>query len=48
MYICKKYLKKYENETAKAAFWFVIASVIQKALSFITVPVFTRVMSKEQ
>lgn len=36
------------NITMKAAFWFVFASVFQKALSFITVPIFTRVMTSNQ
>lgn len=33
---------------AKAAFWFVLCSVIQKSLAFITVPIFTRIMPPEQ
>lgn len=43
-------LKDYRkwNPAMKAAFWFIFASIVQKALSFITVPVFTRVMEIEQ
>jgi O-antigen/teichoic acid export membrane protein len=45
-----KDLKNYSNWniTVKAAFWFVVTSMIQKAFSFITVPIFTRIMSTEQ
>lgn len=41
---------KYRNLslTAKAALWFVVCSLLQKAAAFITVPVFTRLMSTEQ
>lgn len=43
-------LKKYNviSIQAKAALWFVICSFLQKGISFITVPVFTRLMSTEQ
>lgn len=43
-------LKNYRSWSIqmKAAFWFVCMSMIQKALSFITVPLFTRVMETEQ
>lgn len=43
-------LKNYKkwSPAMKAAFWFIFASMIQKALSFITVPIFTRVMETEQ
>ncbi len=33
---------------AKAALWFTFCSVLQKGISFITVPIFTRIMSSEQ
>lgn len=36
------------NPTVKATFWFIICSLIQKAFSFITVPIFTRIMITEQ
>ena len=32
---------------AKAALWFTICSFLQKGISFITVPIFTRLMSTE-
>ncbi len=32
----------------KAAVWFVICSILQKGIQFITVPIFTRIMSTEQ
>jgi len=33
---------------AKATIWFMVCSVIQKGLSFITTPIFTRLMTQEQ
>ena len=33
---------------AKSALWFTFATVLQKGVSFITVPIFTRIMSTEQ
>lgn len=33
---------------ARAALWFVICSMLQKCISFITVPIFTRIMSTDQ
>lgn len=41
---------KFENIsiTAKAAFCFMLCSTIQKAISFITTPVFTRIMTTEE
>jgi len=43
-------LKNYKNWslTTKAAFWFIVVSLIQKGFSFITVPIFTRVITQEQ
>ena len=40
-------LEKYKNMSvaSKAALWFVICSLIQKGISFITIPIFTRIMS---
>lgn len=45
-----KLLQKYNNITiqAKAAFWFTMCSFLQKGISFVTVPIFTRLMSTEQ
>lgn len=33
---------------AKAAIWFVVCNLLQKGINFITVPIFTRLMSTEQ
>ena len=45
-----KLLKKYNelNIQAKAAIWFVVCSILQKGISFITVPIFTRLLTTEQ
>lgn len=45
-----KALEKYKSLSveAKAALWFTICNIIQKGISTITVPVFTRLMSPEQ
>jgi len=42
--------KQYKNLSvvAKAAMWFTFATVFQKGISFITVPIFTRLMTTEQ
>lgn len=34
--------------TVRASIWFVICSVLQKAIAFLTTPIFTRLMSTEQ
>lgn len=43
-------VKKYKKlpTSIKATFWFVIASFLQKGISFITVPIFTRLLTAEQ
>lgn len=43
-------LNKYKKMSvqAKAALWFTFCSILQKGISFITVPIFTRIMSAEQ
>lgn len=43
-------LKKFENMSvqAKATIWFIICSFLQRGISFITVPIFTRVLTTEQ
>jgi O-antigen/teichoic acid export membrane protein len=43
----KKILKRYKNiaAPAKASLWFMIASILQNGISFITVPIFTRLLS---
>lgn len=45
-----KALEKYNNMSiqAKSAIWFAMSSVLQKGISFITVPIFTRLLSSEQ
>ena len=46
----KNALQKYRNSSPvfKATVWFMLCSIIQKAISLITVPVFTRMLSQEQ
>ena len=46
----KKLLTKYRNMSvvAKAALWFTFATMLQKGISFLTVPVFTRIMQPDQ
>lgn len=48
--LTKNLISKYQKMSApvKASFWFVVCSFIQKGISFITVPLFTRLMSAEQ
>ena len=42
-------LKKYKdmNQEAKAGIWFVFCSFLQKGIAFITIPVFTRILSTD-
>jgi len=46
----KNILEKYKNMNVmvKASIWFTICSIIQKGISVITLPIFTRIMSIEQ
>ena len=46
----EKSLQVYKNIPlpAKASMWFVVCSVIQKGIAFITTPIFTRMMSTEE
>lgn len=46
----KKLLKKYNDIpiAAKAALWFMFCSVVQKSISLITTPIFTRIMTTTQ
>lgn len=46
----KKLLSMYKNMAApvKASLWFVFASVVQKGISFITTPIFTRLLTTEE
>jgi len=50
MSFVKKALKKYNTIPlpAKAALWFVVCSVLQKSIAMLTMPIFTRIMTKEQ
>lgn len=44
------FIERYKKMSvvAKSALWFTFATVLQKGVSFITVPIFTRIMSTEQ
>ena len=46
----KKVFAKYKHfpEAVKASLWFTICSILQKGISFITVPIFTRMLSTEE
>lgn len=48
--ILTKIVKKYTslNEPVKASLWFMICSIIQKGISILCTPVFTRLMTQEQ
>ena len=48
--ILKKALQKYKSlaVVAKATMWFLICNVIQKSISLLTTPIFTRIMTTEQ
>ena len=50
MAIVDKIMKKYNELSVqtKAAFWFTGCSFLQKGISFITVPIFTRIMATEE
>lgn len=50
MALLNKIMKKYNELSVqtKAAFWFTGCSFLQKGISFITVPIFTRMMSTEE
>ena len=45
-----KFIDKYKSMSvqAKAAIWFVVCSCLQKGISFITVPIFTRLLTTEE
>ena len=45
----KKYLHEYNNisPVVKAGLWFTVCNLLQKGISFITVPIFTRIMTSE-
>ena len=45
----KKLINKYKKVPlpAKASLWFVVCSFLQKGISFITTPIFTRIMTSD-
>lgn len=46
----KRFLKYYSNlpAPAKASLWFIITSLIQKGVTVVTIPIFTRLLTPEQ
>lgn len=50
MSIIRTFFNKYKNipTAVKASLWFIIASIIQKGISFLTTPIFTRIMTTEE
>lgn len=46
----KKLIKKYQNTppALRAGLWFTVCNFLQKGISFITVPIFTRLLSTEE
>ena len=50
MSIFKRVLDKYNSfsEPLKASFWFTVCGVVQKGISILTTPIFTRLLTKEQ
>lgn len=50
MSIIKRILKKYNDIpiAAKATLWFIFCSTVQKCISVVTTPIFTRIMTTEQ
>lgn len=46
----RRFINSYKRMSivAKAALWFTLATILQKGISFITVPIFTRIMTTEQ
>lgn len=48
--VVNKYLKKYNDIpiAAKASLWFMFCSILQKSISLLTTPIFTRIMTTEQ
>lgn len=45
-----KFLEKYKStpKEIKASFWYIICSILQKGVSIITLPIFTRILTLEQ
>lgn len=44
--LCEKYLDA--SDAVKASFWFVVSNVLQKGISLLTTPIFTRILTTEQ
>ena len=46
----KRLFDKYSNMsiTVKSGIWFTLCNFIQKGISFITIPIFTRIMSTQE
>lgn len=46
----KKIINKYKSmpDGIKASFWFMMCNILQKAVSFITIPIFTRLLSANE
>ena len=46
----KKALSKYKNspQAFKASFWFAVCSFLQKGISLLTTPIFSRLLSSEE
>ena len=37
-----------KNQALKSGFWFAICNIVQKSVMFITVPIFTRMMTSSE
>ena len=50
MKVLGEFIRKYKNMsvTSKATLWFMTCTLVQKGLSFITTPIFTRLLTTEQ
>ena len=46
----KRFINLYKNlsNEAKASAWFVVCNIIQKGISFFTIPIFTRLLTTEE
>ena len=50
MTLMNKFLSKYRNmsKPVKASLWFTLCNIMQKGIQFVTIPIYTRMMSTEQ
>lgn len=48
--VVKQIIKKYVNipKAAKASLWFILCSIMQRGITFLTTPIFTRVLSTDE